>query len=166
MADLIERLKKEIDRDENMARYSGGTGRWSVGDCIDAPEDLGTTEWQIVEGQYCHSRVRGNTRANHVARHDPQRILRQAAAYRRVLQRHQPAPQWSAHQPPQLVIIECSHCKGDGSEPGMYDNHPVALPWPCEEIRDLAAVYGIEIGDVPLWPSNEVIAAILGKVEP
>lgn len=83
MDQLVAALRAALDEDERLARYSGGTGVWSVGDCIDA--DHGTTQWEISEGPYVHSLVRGNTRANHVAHHDPARVLRKVAAMRKVL---------------------------------------------------------------------------------
>lgn len=119
--ELTERLRKALDEAEQFARYSGGTGGWAVGECVDS-DDGKTTEWQIVEGNYPVARVRGNMRANHIAHHDPASVLRMVAAHRKILDLH---PDDGQDQP---------LCNGCGGE----------FRWPCPTLTALAEAYGIE----------------------
>lgn len=62
--------------------------------------------------------------ASHIARHDPARILREITAKRAVLDRHQPGEHWDG-------TPICRWCS-----PGE-----ARLSWPCNDVRDLAAIY-------------------------
>jgi hypothetical protein len=64
--------------------------------------------------------------AAHIALHDPDRELRVVAAKRAILARHFPI-KWDGEH------IACAWCSDDiEAGPG--------LPWPCPDVRDLAAV--------------------------
>lgn len=80
---LIEAIRKAINIDEHLARYAGGTGSWTLGASVNT--DHGTPQREVTEGPYVHTLVRGDTRAHHVAHHDPKRVLRQVAAARKML---------------------------------------------------------------------------------
>lgn len=86
MNDIIEHLSTRADEDEQAARYSGEPGQWAVGECVSTDEP-GLTEWEIVEAgsETVRARTLSNMRANHIARHDPARVLREVAALRQVI---------------------------------------------------------------------------------
>ena len=64
---------------------------------------------------------------------DPAGVLRRCAADRRVLERHQPINEHPYRK------TKCRH----------QQSHGVSwiVDWPCDEIRDLADRWGVEIGD-------------------
>lgn len=86
--------------------------------------------------------------AGHIVRHDPARALREVGAKRRTMARHQPVEQWVGHThlPPEhpgarrLIGVDCSTCR-TGTCWDDYDASCGALPWPCPEVRDVAAPY-------------------------
>jgi hypothetical protein len=88
MDELLAFVHARLDDEEEVARYSGD-GRWAVGECV-AADDSGLTEWQITnEPGGIHTRTIGNMRANHIARHDPARTLRDVHSRRATLIRCQ-----------------------------------------------------------------------------
>ena len=82
--------------------------------------------------------------AGHIVRHDPSRVLRQVAAYRRTLSRHQPRPDGTPSG------RECSVCVDpDGRCDSWQEHEP--LDWPCADVRDLASIYSDRPGFDPSW---------------
>lgn len=73
----------------------------------------------------------GQDMNEHAERFWPDRIERQAAAFRRILHRHRPYGTTDN----QLRCITCVH---DG-------NRRTSVLWPCDEVRDLADIYQIEV---------------------
>jgi hypothetical protein len=75
----------------------------------------------------------GDAVAIHVARHDPARVLREAAAKRAILARH-------------IYILRRRGWQGTC----RFDNHH----WPCADVVDLAAVYRAHPDYDPAWASD------------
>ncbi|MFI2650191.1 DUF6221 family protein [Micromonospora fulviviridis] len=82
MDDLVTWLRQQLDEDERVAR-AADSSRW-------LPEDKGITfEYtadDFHEGE-AQARLAADTRANqeHIARHDPERVLAEVEAKRRIL---------------------------------------------------------------------------------
>lgn len=68
----------------------------------------------------------------HIVRHDPARVLRDVAAHRRILERHEPA--YVAQPGEQAAPCVC--CEE---------------PSPCPDVRDLASIYADRPGFDPAW---------------
>lgn len=130
--DLVAFLRAQFDDEERVARYAGGTGGWELGACIDAAEP-GTTEWQVCEGRYPVAHVRGNTRAGHVARHDPARVLRDVEAKRAILNEHRPGRSFRDDGKP-----VCAQCRKSRT-------------YPCTTVRLLALPYAEQPGYREEW---------------
>jgi hypothetical protein len=71
MDDLVQWLRAQLGEDERIARACSGDGRWDAGDIAIYGKDLG------VE-------VR-----DHMAEHDPARVLREIEATRRLIRAHE-----------------------------------------------------------------------------
>lgn len=87
--------------------------------------------------------------AGHIVRHDPSRVLRQVAAYRRTLARHQPVPLKVWSKDPnmmgiQVVVVKCVNCVEDLQHRRYRD-------WPCPELLDLSSVWADRPGFDPSW---------------
>jgi len=77
----------------------------------------------------------GEDEQEHAERHWPDRIERQAAAFCRIIKRHRPVPKRN------IEAMKCARC--DKS-------------WPCAEIRDLAAIYDIDLSPKQPAPSRPI----------
>lgn len=127
VTDLVEFLTAQYDEDEKTARAAGGgraSGRrWDAVQAADcrARGAIGDGHGDIVVYE-CYA---GADHANHIARHDPARVLADIAAKRRRLERHTP---------------------GDGAFCGACEQE-----WPCEDVRIDASVYADRPGYKPQW---------------
>ncbi len=121
-ADLHARLVAALD--EERARAEAATlGPWRTSE--EEVQDLhfGPLKATVLHGPDVYSlRPRD---AEHIAAQDPFRTLARVAADRRVLERHQ----WHVLPLPFGPV----GCDWDST------------PWPCPDIRDLAARYGIKV---------------------
>jgi hypothetical protein len=114
--DLVRFLSARLDEEADLARRCDGDGccgEWSArGDTVD----------------FCQLDISGfhPTIAQHVALHDPARVLREVEAKRRVLSRHVLSP---AVVDPELPWDGCDDCQFCGEL------------WPCDDLRDLAFPY-------------------------
>ena len=114
MSELVVFLKARLDDDERVAK---GAERTSTADWIQAvlrsPFDFRTND--------------------HIARHDPARVLREVEAKRRILARHKPGdPSTNAWAAPW-----CEGCGYEGSLSYPRTEHIDE----CPELRDLAIAY-------------------------
>lgn len=124
--DLLSWLTAQLDHDEQVAL---GAARNSIG-----------PTWTAVGLQSSYD-VRVD---DHIALHDPARVLRQVAAHRRTLGRHQSrSKEWG--------IVDCSTCLEDTDS--TYQDDPIATwaSWPCAEIRNVASIYSDRPGYDPSW---------------
>ncbi|MFF5259485.1 DUF6221 family protein [Actinomadura viridis] len=116
MNDLVGFIEARLDEDERIARRCDGAdecGRWTA---------TGT----VVD--FCQVEMEGfhPAHAEHIARHDPARVLREVQAKRRVLARHCLSP---AEGDPERPWDDRDDCQYDGDE------------WPCPDLLTLAMAY-------------------------
>lgn len=124
--DLIEFLKARLDEDEAAARRAT-PGPW-------VSESSGPTGPVVMDAESRDARDHvarcphflAAFDAEHIARHDPARVLADVAAKRAIVERHTPYPDAGA------PFAYCEDC-------GCLDCSPV--DWPCANLRHLAAVY-------------------------
>lgn len=84
--------------------------------------------------------------AEHIARHDPSRVLREVAAKRRVLERHDPVEVWN-NGGKRVAYVECSTCaEGVGER--------MAVDWPCPELTGMAAIWVDHPDFDPSWRTD------------
>ncbi len=96
---------------------------------VGAEPDEGERGWLVCQtGQH----DRAAMIAAHIARHDPARALREVAFKRAVLEWHYPG------LPPEGAPEGLKICAG---EEGDGDTWQMAAPWPCPQIRALAAIW-------------------------
>lgn len=79
--------------------------------------------------------------ATHIAANDPATVLRHCERDLKVLERHGQIEQrnWSA-QRGTFTEPACVHC-----ELTSNDGDPLYRDWPCDEVLDLAAAYGVDV---------------------
>ncbi len=124
-ADLHARLVAALD--EEQARAEKATpGPWSTTRGNLVVSRVETWLPDVVQA-YPHDYTAANLA--HIAVQDPARTLARVAADRRVLKRHE-AADLGASQP---MCVWCA--------PPLIP----AYAWPCPDVRDLAARYGIEV---------------------
>ena len=137
MSELVEFLRARMDEDEAAARAAASAERadaWttfpgSYGGVLD-----GTGSRSLAVG---YGDVMAPETADHIARHDPARVLAEIEAKRRILARHCAAPvppgsEWAKAYP---YCVAHSYKGPDGTV-----TYPVELK-NCPELRDLAAAY-------------------------
>ncbi|MFD3748344.1 DUF6221 family protein [Nocardia sp. NPDC058633] len=115
-----EFIAARLDEDEETARAAfGGPGDNGVWERDHDPyaAEVVFSDWIHIYAEGGHSA----TQAEHIARHDPARELRQAAAVRAVVELHH-GESW------------CDIC------PDPEDRHTHS-PMPCEHLRHLAAIW-------------------------
>ncbi|WP_217502318.1 DUF6221 family protein [Streptomyces lunaelactis] len=86
--------------------------------------------------------------AEHVALHDPARVLREVAAKRRVLARHVLSP---ASGDPELPWDNRDDCQYDGED------------WPCPDLLDLALIYTDHPSFREQWVPHQMGTKLLRK---
>jgi len=141
---LVVALRQALDEEERMATWAASGSQWTAD--LTGPlgpgvrvASAGEPEWsrevnvQIWtcddEQDECPDMARAwSAEAKHIARHDPARVLRQVAAHRAILDRHEPSP-WVRD------LSYCSWCsdkRGDSIE-----------DWPCPDFLALVEIYGV-----------------------
>jgi hypothetical protein len=73
--------------------------------------------------------------ADHIARHDPARVLAECAAKRAIVEEHQPVDYTS------MGMESPNACHICGIDAGMGEWEWLRDSWPCPTLRALAAVY-------------------------
>src|SRR5450631_2764744 len=140
--EMVAFLNARLDEDEAAAykaatadRRFGGRPHWSaLGHGI--VTDSAIPDWAVVDLGPC---IDDGEVAEHIARHDPARVLREVAFKRAILALHMPQPFWGNNPPPvrdqtpeNVVSWYCECQCPDGVIEGMY---------PCGEARLLVSVY-------------------------
>ncbi len=147
MNDLVAFLRARLDEDERAAAEATQetTGRWTARE----------TDWgggAIVEdgcGALILPTARHSaTQYQHIARHDPARVLAEVEAKRRVLARHRIDPEEAGDW---LWRDACKGCgaEGDCDDPVTQDIND------CPELRDMAAVWSAHPDYRPEWESED-----------
>lgn len=143
MVELIDFLHARINEDEQTAKKAidaelSGNGTWRAKD-----DGTGTGLWgYVMSGHYpiCGHDIEDvrMAHADHIARHDPARVLREIEAKRAILAQEEEA---RAHY---------GHIKSSATHPGVETSigHVVAL---ATVIRHLAAVYSDHPDYNPEW---------------
>lgn len=131
----IWRLKEGLARDERIAREAarlpGPTWESYISEDYPGQYSCGVQadcdEFVRVDYEYV---------SDHIAEHDPARVLRQVEAHRRILARHHPIP-----APPIFILggpnpgdMVCAGCGSKGNGQGL-------TLWPCPDVQDLAGIY-------------------------
>ena len=173
MTGLRDFVEARLEEDEAMAlaakHATSGRWRWDHGTgemCNDPTCPYG--ELVAIDGPYdvilmdVHGYdTRGDEPWNgseHIARHDPARVLREVEAKRRTLARHPPEEIWIGQEgyPPdhlwyrRMIRMDCSTCRS-GTCWDDYDASCSAPDWPCAEVRDVAAPYSDHPDYDPAW---------------
>jgi hypothetical protein len=135
MSDLVSWLTQQIDYDEQVAG-AATAGPWATegnGSIVGPTGPLPKLAGHVVcsVGAWNVGRPTAADAA-HIAVHDPAWVLRQVAAYRRILVRHQ---QYNGP-------VACEYCVGPDGE---------YVTWPCPDVRDLASIYSERPGFDPSW---------------
>lgn len=165
MRGLIEFLKDRLDEDEGLAR-SADPGPWEVGPTFGARESrvyvrqqgvlIDTIGTCVFTGQVSNTpRYRAN--AAHVARHNPERTLREVEAKRAVLAEHEPflqIVQWPHDQTGKGEAFTCPRCQNAANDSaswhpaegqaGVFPYEPFVVAYvlaPCVTLRLLALPY-------------------------
>lgn len=148
--DLTEFLRARLDEDEAAARaatpggWATGGLPWSAPDVVSAPgyrpegfsQGQQVAECIVADGGMgpWAADVRGSGfpkgNAVHIARHDPDRVLREVAAKRAILALHRPESGGDCS-----VCSVCLTVRDRWKEDWPLD------PWPCATLRHLAAVW-------------------------
>jgi hypothetical protein len=153
MSSLVEFLKERIDEDEAAAQSClsglglrpatwanigrpGGKGATQVR--TDPPNRYGTT-FPVARA--------ADPEANHIARHDPARVLADCTARRRIIELHH---DWTHTWEDGEVTVGCAHCTWTGNDGMDYPSDG-----PCETLRLLAAPYADHADFDPGWGITE-----------
>jgi Family of unknown function (DUF6221) len=137
--DLAEFLAARLDEDEAAA----GAGARRVGMPWRAEPQPGTPGGLVIDDLGLVGSTGGRYAAEHIARHDPARVLREVAAGRAILAEHA-ATDWTAYGDRM-----CRRCVLDDDEP--HDEPYHWLPFPCPTLRALAAAYSDHPDYDPAW---------------
>lgn len=141
MADIFEFLTARQDEAERDAKLAAEAGRqadprykWIVEEWhSDDPAAVPAAAYVNDEHEIGVAVVNGSYAADHIARHDPARVLAEVAAQRRVMGRHRAAsgnePGWYSY---------AGACIGCGTEGEFADPRTRRID-DCPELRDLAA---------------------------
>jgi hypothetical protein len=126
--DLVAFIAARLDEDEAVTN----AGARRVGMPWHAEAQPGTPGGLVTDELGLVGSTGGRYAADHIARYDPARVLREVAAKRRVLERHRPVggtASWRAQA-----------CAGCGTE-GYCDDPVTEKMSDCPELRDMAAIW-------------------------
>jgi len=133
MADLHERLTAAVEARLEVAR-AATPGPWApdhpwLSDVVNSALLGAVADCSVGTGY----RAQSLEDARHIAAHDPATVIRHCERDLRVLRRHKVCHGLDPAYCPHPQFNACHRCA---------QNHP------CDEIRDLAEAYAVEVGDV------------------
>ncbi|MFB6512098.1 DUF6221 family protein [Streptomyces virginiae] len=137
MDDLVQFLRDRLDEDEQTAR-AASPGPWKPGeehDEVVAVDDITVAEGFALSGQQLRATV------DHIARHDPARVLAEVDAQRRLLALHQRDTTYS--------FSGCVVCDAGDNSCGCMGGS--AYDYPCETLRVLALPHRDHPDYLPAW---------------
>lgn len=150
MNDLVEFIRAQLDEDERVARAAGWHRYiWELGIVYGTVIATGNRK-TVAHGCQEYD-------ADHIARHDPARALREVDAKRRILELHAPEKRrglWQKATQTYDVDVVCPTCvwTGDDEDAGgnrrRYREHAEA---PCETLCLLALPYAARPGYREEW---------------
>ena len=140
MEDLVQWLSEQLDYDETIARRAAnrekGGARWAFADMQVRAGDgapVARHTW-VEEGE-------------HIAEHDPERVLREIDAKRKLLILHRPvrrADFTESDGSPAGPLVVCHECDANTTDADWPD-------MPCWTLRFLAAPYADRAGYKENW---------------
>jgi hypothetical protein len=136
---VIDWLRLQLDEDEQKASSASGE-QWTNGLATTIHPD--TTVYRTVRrvGGGAHVHVTGSilaADAEHIARHDPARVLREVEALRAIIDLHEPREYVTYLK--HVTYWQCGYCADlCHSRSGLGCDSPDA-PWPCETAELLEA---------------------------
>lgn len=144
MSDLVDKLSAAIDEDERIATRAagahGGSAEWQFVPASDDAEPVVAIGDHLLHSDYHRAEhPLLPSEIQHVARHDPARVLRMVAAHRKILDVHRIE---TRHIEGWRAEYSCNRCDWTPEEHLWNDGQA------CEAIMALAEVYGIDV-DVP-----------------
>lgn len=147
MNDLIDFLTARLDDDERVARAASADGSDSYGTWRSEHIDGGGRAKIRDAERFCVIHDDGEfdgATADHIALHDPARVLREVEAKRRILDLHGCAGRKVGEGYPADGFAWCATC-GSGEE------HEYPTPWPCVTLRLLALPHADHPGYREEW---------------
>ena len=143
--ELLDFLRAQLDEDERVAQEASGdawvTGA-SAGYEYSRPGDVYAiahdgTPARIAQGTRCGPDISAEQSSEHIARHDPARVLAEVEAKQRILDEHHPTVYGDGSRPDCYC---CSDKRGDDVE-----------RYPCLTVRLLALPYADRPGYQEAW---------------
>jgi hypothetical protein len=125
--DLITWLRAQLDEDELGAQAAAA---------FKAGASWTAHRYQEIPGvAVAHS----GSQAEHIARHDPARVLAEVDAKRRIIERHTPHEMGNCRncEAPHWGVKVCNHCYGQA--------------WPCPDVLDVVVPHADRPGYRPEW---------------
>jgi hypothetical protein len=136
MNDIAVRIAEQLDHHEAVAQ-AATPGPWEQVVDDHGRGEVDASIWADSITYYVAEKIASGgahiADAEHIALNDPRAVLSRCAADRRILARHAPhsmggctvceAPHWG--------VKVCNRCYGKA--------------WPCDDIKDLASIYGLEV---------------------
>jgi hypothetical protein len=147
--DIMQWLGEQLAEDERVAR-AASDGPWRP---YTGPEKKWQTKGDLMHPVHTWDHMTGDpvimtatwADSQHIATHDPERVLREIDANRRRLERHTPQPMLgrdSDENDPSTYVLGCPTCQLDVVSEG---------DWPCEEARDMLVSYADRPGYREEW---------------
>jgi Family of unknown function (DUF6221) len=131
---LTDFLNARLDEDETVARSAFRQTYWLVAEDFTVYAEAEMTLQLPVADMWTQES------ADHVGRWDPERVLREVEAKRRILAEHAPVTPGPA----------CRTCPDIDRRRG----YSVIRSWPCDTVLALAAVYSDHEAFDPAWSTN------------
>ena len=156
--DLVTWLRAQLDEDERVAG-SATSGPWTNDDPLARDGVYSPAiDGFVVDCEYVYMGPFTVHNATHIARHDPNRVLAEVEAKRRILDLHPhqrfAEPPWLGEPRPALVedprYVGCSTCNNRTS-PFDATHQEVHPGWWCETVRLLALPYAANPGYDESW---------------
>lgn len=163
MPDIVEFLAARLDEDEQIAKDAGFSQQAKARARAWSAEPDGFGEGPFLFGVNVKDSLgirvfvaTGQERADHVARHDPARVLADVAAKRRIIELHEMSRWTWKHQPGVYELPEgfegplaeyCTTCSATSRE-GLDNFYE---PWPCDTLKLLAVPHAGQPGYKDQW---------------
>jgi hypothetical protein len=145
--ELIHFVRLQLDEDERLALATSPVGDrvWHVANGT----GLAQGSWLILQPHHGAQSL-GSHGVEHIARHDPARVLREVEALRAIIDLHEPREYVTYLK--HVTYWQCGYCAGlCHSRSGLGCEQPVDALWPCDTVRLLAAIFSDRPGYREEW---------------